>query len=38
MTEIYNACHNYQAGESIVKCVSQGHHKMVQVGFELQPC
>ena len=32
------ACQDYQAGESAVKCRSQGHNRMVQVEFEPRPC
>ena len=32
MTE--NACQDYQAGESAVKCLSQGHNRMAQVDIE----
>ena len=32
MTEI--ACQDCQTEESVVKCLSQGHNRIVQVGFE----
>ena len=38
MTEIKTACQDHQAGQSAVKCLSQGHNKMVQVVFEPRPC
>ena len=27
-----------QAGESAIKCLSQGHNRMARVGFESRPC
>ena len=38
MTKIKTTCRDHQAGESAVKCLSQGHNRMVQVGFEPRPC
>ena len=39
--EIYlkfrTACQDYQAGKSVVKCLSQGHNRRVQVSFESTP-
>ena len=32
------ACQDHQAGENAVKCLSQGHNRMAQVGFEPRPC
>ena len=34
MTEIRTVCQDHQAGESAVKCLSQGHNRKVRVGFE----
>ena len=31
-------CQRHQAGESTVRCLSQGHNSMVRVGFEPRPC
>ena len=31
------ACQDHQAGESVVKCLSQGHNRMERVGFEPRP-
>ena len=38
MSEIKTVCQDRQAGESAVKCLSQGHNRMVCVGFEPRPC
>ena len=32
-----NACQDRQAGESAVKCLSQGHNRIVRVGFQPWP-
>ena len=37
MTAFRTACQDHQAGESAVKCLSQGHNRMAQVGFEPRP-
>ena len=34
----YYCCQDHQAGESAVKCLFQGHKRMVRVGFELRLC
>ena len=31
------ACQDHQAGESAVKCLSQGYNRMARVGFEPRP-
>ena len=32
------AYQDHQAGESVVKCLSQGHNRIALVGFEPRPC
>ena len=34
LLQFRTACQDHQAGESAVKCLSQGHNRMAQVGFE----
>ena len=38
MTEVKTGCQDYQAGESAIKCLSQGPNRLMQVGFKLTPC
>ena len=38
MTEIQTRLKDCQAGESAVKCLSQGHNRMAQVGFKPKTC
>ena len=36
--KLRTGCQDHQAGKSAVKCLSQGHKRMVRVDFELRPC
>ena len=36
--KLRTGCQDQRAGKSAVKCLSQGHKSMVEVGFELRPC
>ena len=38
MIEILSRLLSRQAGESAVKCFSEGHNRMVRIGFEPRPC
>ena len=38
MIQFRTACQDSQAGESVVKCLSQGHKRMARVEFEPRPC
>ena len=38
MTEIWNCLPKPTRRKSAVNCLSQGHNRMVQVGFEPRPC